>query len=104
MATVCEEIRAFPEDARRDAGHQLNRVQHGLEPNDWKPMSSVGAGVREIRIHQGGEFRVLYIARLAESGFVLHAFQKKSRKTPKKEIELAADRFRAVVEELRRRR
>jgi phage-related protein len=67
-------------------------------------MSSVGTGVREIRIHQDGEFRVLYIARLAESVFVLHAFQKKSRKTPKREIELAADRFRAVVEELRRRR
>ncbi len=44
-------VRAFPPDARRDAGYQLYRVQQGDEPSDWKPMPSIGPGVREIRVH-----------------------------------------------------
>ena len=67
-------------------------------------MSSVGPGVREIRIHQAGEFRVLYLANLPEAIFVLSAFEKKTRKTPQRELDLAADRFRTVAEERRRQR
>ena len=67
-------------------------------------MSIIGAGVREVRIHQSGEFRVLYVAKLPEAIYVLSAFEKKTRKTPKRELELAADRFRSVAEERRRRR
>jgi len=44
------DLRAFPVDARRAAGHQSDRVQHGQDPDDWKPMPSIGQGVREIRI------------------------------------------------------
>ena len=97
-------LRDFPEDARRESGHQLNRVQQGFEPKDWKPMSTIGAGVREVRIHQSGEFRVLYVAKLPEAIYVLSAFEKKTRKTPQRELELATDRFRSVAEERRRRR
>src|SRR5690625_4184996 len=43
------DLRAFPESARREAGYQLDKVQHGLEPSDWKPMPTVGRGVQEIR-------------------------------------------------------
>jgi len=92
------DLREFPEKARREAGHQLNQVQLGLEPSDWKPMSSIGPGVREIRIHNDGEFRVIYITRLHETVYVLHAFQKKTQKTPRKDIELARARLKLLQE------
>ena len=99
-----EDFAVFREEARRESGHQLNRVQQGLEPKDWKPVSTVGPGVREMRIHQSGEFRVLYVANLPEAIYVLSAFEKKTRKTPQRELELAADRFRSVAQERRRQR
>lgn len=97
-------IRDFPEEARRRAGHQLNRIQQGHDPEDWKPMPTVGLGVREIRIHEAGEYRVLYIAKFAETVYVLHAFGKKTRKTPRSDIDLASGRFRAVIEERRKQK
>ena len=75
----------------------MRRVQQGLEPNDWKPMPTVGPGVQEIRIHTGLEHRVFYVAKFAEGVYVLHAFEKRTRKTPKRELELARERFRALV-------
>ena len=91
------DLSAFPEDARRAAGFELRRVQQGLQPTDWKPMASVGTGVEEIRVHTGREHRVFYIARFEEGIYVLHAFEKRSRTTPAKEIELARNRLRAAV-------
>jgi phage-related protein len=76
-----ETIRTFPDDVRSIAGFQLWRVQRGLEPNDWKPMPSVGPGVQEIRIHADVPHRVLYIARFAEAVYVLHAFEKRPADT-----------------------
>jgi len=90
-------MRAFPEDVRQVAGFQLWRVQHGLEPNDWKPLPSVGLGVREIRIHTDTENRVPYIAKFNEAVYVLHAFQKRTRKTPKEDLGLAKERFRSLI-------
>lgn len=98
LQCICE----FPEEARRNAGQQLNRVQHGLDPLDWKPMPTVGLGVREIRIHEAGEHRVLYVAKFVEAVYVLHAFPKKSQKTPKRDLEVAAKRFSALLDERRR--
>jgi phage-related protein len=91
------DLKAFPPDARRVAGFQLRRVQQGLEPNDWKPMPTVGPGVREIRIHTGLEHRVFYVAKFTEDVYVVHAFEKRTRKTAKQDLELARDRFRALV-------
>lgn len=89
-------LRDFPDDARSEAGHQLNEVQIGNDPDDWKPMKTIGPGVREIRIReQSGAFRVIYLATLPEAVLVLHAFQKKAQATPQKDIELAANRLRA---------
>ena len=96
-----ERLRDFPDDPRREAGYQLERVQAGKDPADWKPMPSVGLGVKEIRVRDGGAFRVIYIARFAEAIYVLHAFQKKASKTPKPDIELARRRFRALMQERR---
>ncbi len=84
-----EVIREFPDTARRETGLQLDRLQRGLEPLDWKPMSSVGVGVREIRIQQEGQFRVIYIAKFSEAIYVLHAFTKKTQKTNQHDLEIA---------------
>lgn len=93
VATTLDDLRDFPLDARKEAGYQLFKVQAGDEPTDWKPMPAVGPGVREIRVHAGGEYRVLYAAKFEEAVYVLHAFGKKTRKTPKHDIDLAAERF-----------
>lgn len=98
-----ERIRAFPDEPRREAGYQLERVQAGKEPKDWKPMPSIGLGVAEIRVRAAaGEFRVIYIAKFREAVYVLHVFEKKARKTPQADLELARRRFRTLVEERRR--
>ncbi len=94
-----EQVRAFPDEARREAGFELGEVQKGLDPSDWKPMTGVGAGVREIRIHSGNEYRVMYVAKFAEAVYVLHAFDKKTQKTPMKDVELASQRYRELVNE-----
>lgn len=99
-----EDIRSFPEDARRLAGFQLRRVQQGLEPNDWKPMPTIGPGVREIRIHTALEHRVVYIAKFVETVCVLHAFEKRGRKTPKRDLDLARARLRQLLAQRRGRR
>lgn len=91
------DLKVFPPDARRVAGFQLRRVQQGLEPNDWKPIGTVGPDVREIRIHTGLEYRVCYVAKFTAGVYVLHAFEKRTRKTPKRDLELARDRFCALV-------
>lgn len=92
------DIRDFPEDAKREAGYQLSQIQLGFEPSDWKPMTSVASGVREIRIHKGGEFRVIYVTKYHETVYVLHAFQKKTQKTSKKDIALAKTRLKLILE------
>jgi phage-related protein len=99
-----ETIRGFPDDVRRIAGFQLPRVQRGLEPNDWKPMSSVGLGVQEIRIRTGAEHRVLYVAKFAEAVYVLHAFEKRTRQAPKGDLDLARHRLRALINQRARRK
>lgn len=98
-----DDLRAFPVAARQEAGHQLDRVQHGRDPDDWKPMNTVGQGVREIRVkNDEGEFRVIYVAKLRDAIYVLHCFQKKTRKTSREDIALAARRYRELLKELDR--
>ena len=92
-----EEVKAFSDDAKRSAGHQLGLVQAGLEPLDWKPMESVGAGVKEIRIRVETSYRVLYVAKFNEAVYVLHAFVKKTQKTSRQDIDLSAERYKALV-------
>jgi len=90
----------FPKDARRQAGFQLRQVQMGREPDDWKPMPSVGSGVREIRIREEqGAFRVMYVTQFADAVYVLHCFQKKTHKTAGYDVELANRRYRELAKE-----
>jgi len=89
-----ESIRRFPDVARNRAGQQLRLVQRGETPADWKPMSTVGAGVAEIRIRdEHGIYRVLYVAKFADAIYVLHAFQKKTQKTDSGDLAIAVKRY-----------
>lgn len=89
-----QRLRDFPDDTRQDAGYQLDRVQRGKQPRDFKPMPSIGKGVEEIRLwDDSGTFRVIYTARFANAVYVLHAFQKKTQATSKRDIDTAKVRF-----------
>jgi len=94
-------LRDFAPEARHEAGAQLRFVQAGLQPLDWRPMPTVGLGVNEIRVRLGGAYRVMYIAKFVEAVYVLHAFEKKSRKTAQTDIDLARRRFRALIQDRR---
>jgi phage-related protein len=93
-------LREFPEDAKHDAGYQLDKVQRGEQPDDFKPMPSIGKGVEEIRVwDDSGTYRVIYTARLADAVYVLHAFQKKTPATAKRDIELAGKRYTELLKD-----
>lgn len=100
-ASSLDDLRSFPLAARREAGYQVDRVQHGLEPDDWKPMPTIGPGVRDIRIRDSaGAFRVIYVAKFADTVYVLHCFQKKTQKTGKTDLDLAVTRYRDLLKEI----
>ena len=103
LGSSLEDLRAFPADARRLAGYELGRVQQGLLPTDWKPMTTVGPGVIEIRVHTRVGHRVFYVAKFEEAVYVLHAFQKRTRQTPQREIALARKRLADLVRRRARR-
>jgi len=90
-------IRELPEAARQRAGYEIDRVQRGMEPDNWKPFPAIGQGVREIRIQVGRQFRIIYVAKFAGYVHVLHIFEKKSQKTRPSEIVLAKSRLQQVV-------
>jgi phage-related protein len=98
VGSAYEDLLGFPDDARRQAGFQLGKVQAGVEPDDWKPFDGVGAGTREIRIRdESGAFRVMYVAKFEEAVYVLHCFQKRTQATSRKDRDIAETRYRAVV-------
>jgi phage-related protein len=93
-----DDVRRFPREARRKAGLELRAVQRGEEPTDFKPLPSVGAGVYEIRVHAQGAYRVFYVAKFKEAVYVLHAFQKKTQKTNKRDLEIGRQRYKTAQE------
>lgn len=93
-----EMIRAFPHNVRQRIGYEIDRIQNGLEPLNWKPFSTIGAGVREIRIQVGMQYRVIYVAKYGDAVHILHAFEKKTQKTPKPDIDKARRRLRQVMQ------
>lgn len=100
VGSSLDDLKDFPARARREAGFELSNVQAGLQPSDWKPMNSVGAGAGEIRLRDAaGIFRVIYVAKFEEAVYVLHAFEKKTQKTAKADLALARSRYKALVEE-----
>lgn len=98
--TSLDDLRAFPETSRREIGYQLDRVQRGLSPDDWKPMQSIGIGVREVRVKDiHGAFRAIYVAKFRNAIYVLHCFQKKTQKTSKTDLAVTTKRYRLLVKE-----
>ncbi|HEX4319770.1 MAG TPA: type II toxin-antitoxin system RelE/ParE family toxin [Acidobacteriaceae bacterium] len=98
MGDSLKSLREFPKDARNDAGRQLRLVQRGEPANDFKPMPTIGKGVEEIRIwDESGTYRIIYTARIADAIYVLHAFQKKSQATSKRDLEIAKQRFQKLT-------
>ena len=96
IGSSLDDLRNFPDEVRKAAGFELYSVQCGLEPTNWKPMPSIGRGVKEIRIHVLGEWRIIYVAKFENAVHVLHSFQKKSQKTNQHDIELARKRFKQI--------
>ncbi len=98
--TALSDLKRFPESARREAGYQIDRLQHGLMPGDRKPISTAGQGVCEIRVRdETGAYRVIYLARMPEAVYVLHCFIKKTQKTSQQDLELAQLRYRDLMKE-----
>jgi phage-related protein len=96
VGSSLDDVRAFPIEGRREAAFELDAVQRGLEPRDWKPFPNAGSGVKEIRIHVRGEWRVLYVASFAEAVYVLHCFHKKRQRTRRYDVELARQRYNLI--------
>ncbi len=100
LGSSLDDLRTFPVAARREAGYQLDLVQHGHEPEDWKAMPTIGQGVLEIRIRDAsGAYRVIYVAKFSNTIHVLHCFQKKSQKTSRQDLALAESRYRELLKE-----
>jgi phage-related protein len=94
LGTSLDDVRRFPAEARQEIGTELFLVQRGVEPTDWKPMVSVGAGVREIRIRlRSGAYRLLYVVESDTAVYVLHAFKKTTQKTARSDIDKARARY-----------
>lgn len=97
MGTALDDLRDFPKSGRQDAGFQLEQVQLGHDPDDWRPMPGVGTGTCEIRVKTGdGVFRVFYVTKFGDKIYVLHSFTKKTPKTPKKDIDHGARMYSAA--------
>jgi phage-related protein len=99
LGTSLNLVRDFPEAARSAIGRELRAVQRGLMPSDFKPMTTVGQGVYEIRVRAGNQYRVIYVAKFSESVYVLHAFVKKTQKTGNEDIASAQKRYAQLIEE-----
>lgn len=97
LGTSLEGLKAFPAGVRTEAGTALRLVQQGVDPRDWKPMPDVGKGVREIRIRdQAGAFRVFYVVESGDAVYVLHAFQKKTQRTSKQDLDKGKTRYKLI--------
>ncbi|MFM0596316.1 type II toxin-antitoxin system RelE/ParE family toxin [Paraburkholderia dilworthii] len=92
------DLLAFPEEARRQAGFQLGKIQAGLDPDDWKSFDSIGPGTREIRIKEAnGIFRVMYVTKFVNALYVLHCLQKKTQRLTPHDRKIAETRYRAII-------
>lgn len=96
-------IQSFAKEAKQKVGFELNAVQQGDLPSNWKPMKTIGAGVNEIRVKVNNQYRVIYVAKFSEAIYVLHAFIKKTQKTVQPDIEMAKKYYQTLLEERKRK-
>ena len=85
-------------------GYQIDRLENGLAPDDWKPMATVGSGGKEIRVHADNEYRTFYMLESGDEVYILHVFVKKTRKTSKKDIALGVERYKQAMQFVREKR
>jgi|SRR5690554_972762 len=98
-----DDLKQFPENVKREAGYQLDKVQRGLIPNDWKSTSNMGVGVKEIQIKDAtGIYRVIYVTKYLDTLFVLHAFKKKTQKIAKKDMNIIKERLKIIEQEIKK--
>lgn len=98
IGSTLEDIKAFPDSIKRELGHDLDLVQQGLEPRDFKPMQNLGAGILEIRVKdRNGIFRLVYVAKFTDTIYCLHAFQKKTQQTAKHDRDVIKARYKAIT-------
>lgn len=101
--TSLDDLREFSTDCKKEAGFQLDKVQHGEMPDDFKQMPDVGKGVLEIRVRdETGAYRVFYVAKFEAAVYVLHCFKKKTQKTRQEDLERGRQRYQELMEELRK--
>ncbi|MBF8270323.1 MAG: protein of unknown function DUF891 [Gammaproteobacteria bacterium] len=96
LGTSREDLREFPGLVRQKFGTELMSIQLGFDPADWKPMTNIGQGVKEIRVQHEGQYRVIYIAKYRETIYVLHAFRKKTQRTARQDIALVKNRLKLI--------
>ena len=103
-ADAKEALSAFPDAVKGIFGYSLRRLQKGLLPDcDARRMESIGKGVWELKTaDERAWYRVIYLTRIGDDLFVLHAFEKDSRKTDKRDLEIAKSRLKMVLAELRK--
>ena len=98
-----EDLLSFPSEVRRTAGFEIGKIQNGLNPTDWKPIPSWGAGIIEIKLSVvKDQYRVVYVAKFEERIYVLHCFQKKAQATSMPDVDIIKMRYRDVVNERRK--
>lgn len=97
LGNTLKEIRSYPDKVKKEIGYNIEKLQYGGEPVDFKPMVSIGSGVNEIRIHASNEYRVIYVAKFKEHIYILHSFIKKTQKTGQRDIDKAKDRYKDVL-------
>lgn len=99
-----EEMQDLPKVIRKAIGFQIHLLQEGLEPDDFKPLPTVGRGVYEIRVRNArgqNTGRCFYVVKFDEAIFILHAFEKKQQKTPKMNLEKGQERYKELLQYMR---
>ena len=97
LGNTLKEIRSYPDSVKKEIGYNIEKLQYGGDPVDWKPMVSIGAGVNEIRIHSVNEYRIIYVAKFKDAIYILHSFIKKTQKTEQRDIDKAKDRYKEIL-------
>jgi phage-related protein len=92
-----EVLSGFPAGVKQNLGFELWQLQQGERPTDYRPLSSIGSGVFELRDQdERAWYRAVYLSRINDVIHVLHCFEKKSREMPRKDFEKAKQRLKAV--------
>lgn len=98
LGSSLKNLKEFSQGAKTDAGFELDKVQQGLEPSDFKTIPRVGKGTMELRVwDEDGTYRVLYVAKLQDAVYVLHCFKKTTQEISDADIDIAKKRYKTIA-------